>query len=41
MMRQTLVLDKFGKAECGGGGLLDLIARAIERDSGYYWRPSA
>jgi hypothetical protein len=27
-----LVLNKFGKAECEGGGLLDLIGRAIERD---------
>lgn len=27
-----LVLNKFGKAECGGGGLLDLIASAIERN---------
>jgi len=26
-----LVLNKFGKAECEGGGLLDLIAGAIER----------
>ncbi|SRR6266702_2883386 len=27
-----LVLNKFGKAECGGGGLLDLIASAIDRE---------
>lgn len=26
-----LVLNKFGKAECGGGGLLDLMANAMER----------
>ncbi len=26
-----LVLNKFGKAECAGGGLLDLIACAMER----------
>ena len=26
-----LVLNKFGKAECDGGGLLELIANAIER----------
>lgn len=26
-----LVLNKFGKAECTGGGLLDLIANAMER----------
>lgn len=26
-----LVLNKFGKAECGGGGLVDLIAGAMER----------
>jgi len=26
-----LVLNKFGKAECGGGGLLDLMANAVER----------
>lgn len=26
-----LVLNKFGKAECGGGGLLDLVASAIDR----------
>ena len=26
-----LVLNKFGKAECSGGGLLDLIARAMDR----------
>jgi len=26
-----LVLNKFGKAECGGGGLRDLIAKAIDR----------
>ncbi len=26
-----LVLNKFGKAECSGGGLLDLIANAMER----------
>ena len=26
-----LVLNKFGKAECEGGGLLDLIASAMER----------
>ena len=25
-----LVLGKFGKAECGGGGLLDLIASAMD-----------
>jgi hypothetical protein len=28
----VLVLNKFGKAECGGGGLLDLIASAMERN---------
>ncbi|WP_076861491.1 DUF2478 domain-containing protein [Bradyrhizobium mercantei] len=28
----VLVLNKFGKAECGGGGLLDLIAKAMERN---------
>jgi Protein of unknown function (DUF2478) len=27
----VLVLNKFGKAECSGGGLLDLIASAIDR----------
>jgi hypothetical protein len=27
-----LVLNKFAKAECGGGGLLDLIAGAIDRE---------
>ena len=27
-----LVLNKFGKAECGGGGLLDLVANAIDRE---------
>ncbi len=27
----VLVLNKFGKAECGGGGLLDLIASAMDR----------
>ncbi len=26
-----LVLNKFGKAECAGGGLLDLIASAVDR----------
>lgn len=26
-----LVLNKFGKAECGGGGLLDLMASAVDR----------
>jgi hypothetical protein len=26
-----LVLNKFGKAECAGGGLLDLIASAMDR----------
>lgn len=26
-----MALNKFGKAECGGGGLLDLIANAIDR----------
>jgi hypothetical protein len=26
-----LVLNKFGKAECSGGGLLDLIASAMDR----------
>ncbi|MFB9261925.1 DUF2478 domain-containing protein [Bradyrhizobium erythrophlei] len=26
-----LVLNKFGKAECSGGGLLDLIAGAVDR----------
>lgn len=26
----VLVLNKFGKAECSGGGLLDLIAKAME-----------
>jgi len=25
-----LVLNKFGKAECGGGGLLDLVASAMD-----------
>ncbi|MCG2638705.1 DUF2478 domain-containing protein [Bradyrhizobium sp. GCM10023182] len=28
----VLVLNKFGKAECDGGGLLELIASAIERN---------
>jgi Protein of unknown function (DUF2478) len=28
---QLLVLSKFGKVECEGGGLRDLIARAIDR----------
>ena len=28
----VLVLNKFGKAECGGGGLLDLIASAMDRN---------
>jgi hypothetical protein len=28
---QLLVLNKFGKVECEGGGLRDLIARAIDR----------
>jgi hypothetical protein len=28
---RLLVLNKFGKAECEGGGLLDLIASAIDR----------
>jgi hypothetical protein len=28
---QLLVLNKFGKVECEGGGLLDLIASAIDR----------
>lgn len=28
----VLVLNKFGKAECEGGGLLDLIARAMDRN---------
>src|SRR3974390_375099 len=27
----VLVLNKFGKAECGGGGLVDLIANAMDR----------
>ena len=27
-----LVLNKFGKAECDGGGLLDLIASAMDRN---------
>jgi Protein of unknown function (DUF2478) len=27
-----LVLNKFGKAECGGGGLLDLVASAMDRE---------
>lgn len=27
-----LVLNKFGKAECSGGGLLDLIASAMDRN---------
>lgn len=27
-----LVLNKFGKAECGGGGLLDLVANAMDRE---------
>ncbi|HTO64219.1 MAG TPA: DUF2478 domain-containing protein [Bradyrhizobium sp.] len=27
----VLVLNKFGRAECDGGGLLDLIANAMER----------
>ena len=27
-----LVLNKFGKAECSGGGLLDLIANAMDRE---------
>ena len=27
-----LVLNKFGKAECGGGGVLDLLASALGRD---------
>lgn len=26
-----LVLNKFGKAECGGGGLVDLMASAMDR----------
>jgi uncharacterized protein DUF2478 len=26
-----LVLNKFGKAECGGGGVLDLMASALDR----------
>lgn len=26
-----LVLNKFGKAECGGGGLVDLMANALQR----------
>ena len=26
-----LVLNKFGKAECGGGGLVDLMANALDR----------
>ncbi|MDR3469855.1 MAG: DUF2478 domain-containing protein [Xanthobacteraceae bacterium] len=29
---QLLVLSKFGKVECDGGGLRDLIAAAIDRD---------
>jgi hypothetical protein len=28
----VLVLNKFGKAECAGGGLLDLIAKAMDRN---------
>lgn len=28
---QLLVLNKFGKVECEGGGLRDLIASAIDR----------
>jgi hypothetical protein len=28
---QLLVLNKFGKVECDGGGLRDLIASAIDR----------
>lgn len=28
---QLLVLNKFGKVECSGGGLRDLIAGAIDR----------
>ncbi len=27
-----LVLNKFGKAECGGGGLLDLVASTMDRE---------
>lgn len=27
-----LVLNKFGKTECEGGGVLDLIGRAVERE---------
>ena len=30
-MPQLLVLNKFGKVECDGGGLRDLIASAIDR----------
>lgn len=30
-MPDLLVLNKFGKAECGGGGLVDLIANAMDR----------
>lgn len=26
-----LVLNKFGKAECAGGGMVDLMAKAVER----------
>ena len=29
----VLVLNKFGKAECAGGGLLDLIAKAMDRNT--------
>jgi hypothetical protein len=28
---ELLVLNKFGKAECAGGGLIDLIASAMDR----------
>lgn len=32
MMPDLLILNKFGKIECDGGGLRDLIASAIDRD---------
>ena len=28
----VLVLNKFGKAECDGGGLIELIANAMDRN---------
>lgn len=31
MCRSFSSLNKFGKVECGGGGLRDLIANAIDR----------